>query len=77
MVRRKAVLERYAALRCPWHEVGVRPSPCPAASPLHQLALPLRWRYEWLREPVAGGKPVSIVQNISGDLSSTAERSRT
>eukprot|EP00966_Prymnesium_polylepis_P315254 7284273-Prymnesium_polylepis.1 len=35
MVRRKALLERYAALRCLWHEIGVversnRSSPCAA-----------------------------------------------
>eukprot|EP00966_Prymnesium_polylepis_P230796 5341262-Prymnesium_polylepis.3 len=43
-----------------------------------------QWRHIYLRfadgaaEPVAGGQPVNIVQNISGDLhDATAERSRT
>eukprot|EP00966_Prymnesium_polylepis_P312090 7211088-Prymnesium_polylepis.1 len=42
----------------------------PAASPLHQLHLLVRWRYEcrMAAEPVAGAKSVSIEQNISDDL---------
>jgi hypothetical protein len=46
-------------------------------SPLVWAAHPLRLSHVALREPVAGGKPVNIVQNLSGDLASTAERSCT
>ena len=36
--------------------------------PLVRATHPLRLSQAALREPVAGGKPVNIVQNLSGDL---------
>ena len=37
-------------------------------SPLAWASRPVRLLQAALREPVAGGKPVNIVQNLSGDL---------